>query len=79
MKIKQIIILIVLILLANGAKNYAQQDRLAEAKERIAKINEIIKEKGYQWKAGLTSMSLLSKEEFKRRCGIIADTTFENL
>lgn len=77
MKIKQIIVFSLLVLLANSAKNYAQQDRLAEAKGRISKINVIIKEKGYQWKAGLTSISLLSKEEFKRRCGIIADTTFD--
>lgn len=76
MKIKQIIILIFLFLMVNGIKNYAQQDQLAEAKERIHKINEIIRKKGYQWKAGLTSMSYLSKEEYMKRCGIISDTTF---
>jgi len=77
MKNKQIVIWASLILLLAGAKNYAQQDLLADAKERISRTNDIIGRKGYKWKAGLTSMSLLSKEQFKKRCGIIADTTFD--
>jgi C1A family cysteine protease len=76
---KQIIISVLLILLCCTIRNYAQQGHLAEAMERIAKTNEIIKEKDYKWKATLTSMSLLFKEEFKKRCGIIADTTFNSL
>jgi len=79
MKHKQIIISVLLILLCCTVSNYAQQDRLAEAMERIAKTNEIIKEKGYKWKAALTSMSLLSTDELKQRCGIISDTTLNPL
>ncbi|MBN2710713.1 MAG: hypothetical protein JXR46_16830 [Calditrichaceae bacterium] len=79
MKNKQVILVVLILLLCCTIKNYAQQERLAEASERISKTNEIIKEKDYKWKAALTSMSLLTQEEFKKRCGIISDTTFNPL
>jgi len=79
MKHKKMIISVLLILLCCTVSNYAQQNRLAEAMERISKTNAIIKEKGYKWKAGQTSISLLSKDELKQLCGIISDTTFNPL
>ena len=79
MKNKQKIMSTLLILLCWSVSNYAQQNRLSEAMERISKTNNIIKEKDFKWKAALTSISLLSKEEFKKRCGIISDTTFKGL
>jgi len=36
-----------------------------EEEERIAAINRMIEEKGYNWKAGKTSMSHITEEEWK--------------
>lgn len=47
----------------------------AVVEQRIKMINEKIKEKGHNWKAGITSKSYLSKEEMSRLCGLRADTS----
>ncbi|MEW6509226.1 MAG: C1 family peptidase [Bacteroidota bacterium] len=80
MQIKLVFILTPLLLLhCYVSSNFAQQDHLAEAMDRISWTNNIIKEKGYNWKAGLTSMSILPKSELEKRCGIIPDSTFNPL
>jgi len=80
MKNKEAIVLTLLLLLFwISSVNAQKEDRTKNALERIAKTNEIITEKGYKWKAALTSMSLLSKEEFRKRCGIIPDSIFNPL
>ncbi|MBD3180244.1 MAG: T9SS type A sorting domain-containing protein [Candidatus Latescibacteria bacterium] len=47
------------------------------AEEEILRLNRMIEEKGYHWKAGITSMSYLSDEEFRRRAGFIPMTESE--
>ena len=42
---------------------------------RVQLINETIKEKGYRWKADITSRSYLSKEEMRNLCGVHVDTS----
>lgn len=37
----------------------------------IDKVNKAIKEKGAKWKAGVTSVTHLSKEERQKRCGLL--------
>ncbi|MBC8180920.1 T9SS type A sorting domain-containing protein [candidate division KSB1 bacterium] len=39
----------------------------------ISEINKKIKEKGYNWIAGITSKSALSPEEKRKLCGILSD------
>jgi hypothetical protein len=48
--------------------------KTAVARE-IRSINDIIKEKGFRWQAGITSKSYLSNAEKKKLCGIILDTS----
>lgn len=80
MKTRSVIIFTLLLLLWCSLSVHAQkEDQFQNALARIAKTNEIIKEKGYKWKAALTSMSLLSKEEIRKRCGIISDSIFNPL
>lgn len=45
----------------------------AAIEQQIKLINEKIKEKNYKWKAGITSLSYLSKEEMKALCGLLLD------
>ncbi len=56
----------------------SQADTIPDSKKRevekiIEEINRRIKEKGYRWKAGVTSLSYLSDEESKRLCGVLLD------
>ena len=44
-----------------------------EVEQRIALTNQIIKEKGYSWKAGITSLSYFSNEKFASLYGVIAN------
>ncbi|MFO7916331.1 MAG: C1 family peptidase [Candidatus Krumholzibacteriales bacterium] len=43
----------------------------SDAQREIERLNRMIREKGYHWKAGITSMSGLSEEEVRRRTGFI--------
>jgi len=52
---------------------YSLCEEISEAKrkeveERISLINKIIKQKGFSWKAGITSKSYLSLEEMRKYC-----------
>jgi hypothetical protein len=49
-----------------------------KVQKRIDETNRMIKEKGYAWKAGITSKSFLSKEEMKRLCGLLYDEPLDN-
>jgi hypothetical protein len=47
----------------------------AVVQSRIDSINQMIKEKGYRWTAGITSKSYLTKEEMASLCGLQRDTS----
>ena len=56
---------------------FAQTDsdpRQEEVQNRIDDINKLIEEKGYRWRAGITSKSYLSLEEMKALCGLNIDS-----
>jgi len=55
-------------------EGYSQSNKIPtkqEVQAEIDKINNLIKEKGYKWKAGFTSLSFYTKEQLKNLCGDI--------
>ena len=69
-------VILVLTVLLSGFLCFAQNDDIPEEKKKqvemeIKRINEKIKQKGLKWKAGITSLSYLSDEEFAKLCGDI--------
>ncbi len=55
--------------------SYAQTDiispeRKAEVQRRIDSLNFFLKTNGFKWRAGITSLSYMSNEEFQKLCGI---------
>jgi hypothetical protein len=74
---------IVMLLMCIFTNSMAQVDLIPEARRlevqnRIDETNRMIKEKGYSWKAGITSKSFLSKKEMKKLCGILYDEPLDN-
>ncbi len=58
-------LVLVLSLLSFAARSQKSEE------ERISELNRLIAEKGWHWKAGITSVSGLSLEEKKKRCGVV--------
>lgn len=71
-----ILVAIVTILVIRTVPTLADRRGQSEA-ERIAELNRWIKEQGYDWTAGTTSVSNLSPEEKKKLCGLILPTPEE--
>jgi hypothetical protein len=71
---------LVLVSLGLQQVSYAQVDtvsaeRKAEVQRRIDSINKAIKQRGYRWKAGITSISYYSTEQLRQLCGVLIDTS----
>lgn len=59
---------VVLIVIVNNVfpQEQISEEKKIEAQKRIQKTNEIVTQKGMKWNAGITSISYLSKEDFKK-------------
>ena len=58
-----------IIVIAGAWTSVFPQTAQEEVQKRIDIINQLIEEKGYRWRAGITSLSYLSIEELKALCG----------
>jgi C1A family cysteine protease len=70
-----VIIILLMCIFTNGI---AQVDSISESakqkvQKRIDEINEILNQKDARWRAGVTSLSYLTEEEFRQLCGEIFD------
>jgi len=73
-------VLVMLITMCVFTNSMAQIDSVPESKrlevqKRIDEINEILSQKNLRWRAGITSISYLTEEEFRQLCGEIFDET----
>ncbi len=76
LEMKRVIVKIVYTTLIIGIfSNIISQNKptVNEVKQRIEIINKKIGEKGFFWKAGITSKSFLSEDEKKKLCGLQLD------
>lgn len=73
--VKKCSFLILVFIIFGLSNNCLLQERLSqeEVNKMISEINKKIKEKGYNWIAGITSKSALSPEEKRKLCGILSD------
>jgi len=65
MKIWKIFLVFGLMLMVFSSSVIGGQD------ERLEAVRRAIKEKGAHWKAGITSLSNMTREEARRRCGVL--------
>ena len=76
---KKIFYVLCIMVLFSPRFSFSQQGSISDSarsavQSRIDSINQKIKEKGYQWTAGVTPLSYLSWSEKKKLCGVHTDS-----